>query len=88
MAEIVKEVVEHEFPHLAPIEIETTPTNDNRSYRVDSEKIDKALGFRPRRTIEDAVRDLCKAFARDDLPDSFDNPLYYNVQNMKTVEVA
>lgn len=85
LAEIVKEVVEHEFPHLAPITIETTPTNDNRSYRVDSERIEKVLGFRPRRTIEDAVRDICRAFRVGRFPYPLDDQRYSNVALMKNL---
>ena len=39
--------------------IVTTPTDDIRSYHVNSDKIARVLGFEPKRTIEDAVRDLC-----------------------------
>ncbi|MBV8073957.1 MAG: NAD(P)-dependent oxidoreductase [Candidatus Eremiobacteraeota bacterium] len=83
LAEIVKEVVEHELPQLAPVAIATTPTDDNRSYRVDSEKIARVLGFRPRRTIEDAVRDLCRAFRVGRFPYALDDKRYYNVRLMK-----
>ena len=83
LADIVKTVVETELPHLAPVNIETTPTDDNRSYRVDSEKIARVLGYRPRRTIEDAVRDLCRAFRNGSFPYPMDDPRYYNVQLMK-----
>lgn len=83
LAEIVKEVVEQQLPALAPIAIETTPTNDNRSYRVDSEKIGRELGFRPRRTIEDAVRDMCYAFKSGRFPNSLEDERYYNVRLMK-----
>jgi len=83
LAEIVKSVVEHELPDLAPIAIETTPTNDNRSYRVESEKIARVLGFQPRRTIEDAVRDLCRAFRNGRFPYPIEDERYYNVQLMK-----
>ena len=83
LAEIVKTVVEHEFPDLAPIAIETTATNDNRSYRVDSEKIARVLGYTPRRTIEDAVRDVCRAFRTKRFPYPIDDTRCYNVQLMK-----
>jgi len=56
LAEMVRRVVEVEFPEKAPIRIETTSTNDNRSYHVSSRKIAEKLDYRPRRTIEDAVR--------------------------------
>src|SRR5712691_11405980 len=62
IAEIVRDVVEREFPERAPIRIETTSTNDPRSYHINSDKIRLVLGYTPRRTVEDAVRDLCRAF--------------------------
>src|SRR3989344_7554415 len=46
------------------------------------EKIEKKLGFRPKRTIEDAVKDLCKAFKKDLLP-NIDDEEYYNVITLK-----
>ena len=52
----VKEVVGDD------VEIETMPTDDNRSYHVSSEKIKKNLNFTPQHTIKDAIRDLKKAF--------------------------
>ena len=62
IAQMVKKVVEQEFPEKAPIEIVTTPTDDNRSYHINSDKIKNVLGFTPKHTIEEAVRDLCRAF--------------------------
>jgi nucleoside-diphosphate-sugar epimerase len=83
LAEIVKTVVETEFPDRAPIRIETTTSNDNRSYHVSSRKIAKKLGYRPRRSIEDAVRDLCCAFKAGKFPDSLTNDEYVNVKTVK-----
>ena len=83
LAEIVKKVVEREFPNKPPIRIETTPTNDNRSYHVSSRKIAEELGYRPQRTIEDAVRDLCCAFREGKFEDSLSNDEYVNVKTVK-----
>lgn len=83
IAKIVKRVVQEEFPEKGDIEIVRTETDDNRSYHVNSDKIGRVLGFRPKRTIDDAVRDLCAAFRRGDLPNSFDDHNYYNVRTMK-----
>jgi len=33
------------------VAIETSPTNDNRSYHVSSEKIRRELGFTPKHTV-------------------------------------
>ena len=83
LAEQVRRVVEQEFPDLAPIPIETTPSDDLRSYHVSSRKILKRLGWAPKRSIEDAVRDLCRAFHNGLLPNSFDDDRYFNVRTVK-----
>ncbi len=88
IAETVKKVVEEEFPSKAPIAIEKTPTDDIRSYHINSDKIAKTIGFEPTHTIEDAVRDLCRAFAEKRLPNSFDDDRYFNVRHMKRLEVT
>ena len=75
IALLVKDVVEEEFPEKAPIEIVTTPTNDNRSYHINSDKITRVLGFPPKHTIEEAVRDLCRAFREGKLPQLDDRRL-------------
>ena len=62
LAEIVRKIVEEEFPEKKPIRVERTSTNDPRSYHVSSRKIAEKLDWQPKRTIEDAVRDLCRAF--------------------------
>jgi nucleoside-diphosphate-sugar epimerase len=83
LAEQVKKVVEEEFPDKAPIEIETTSSDDLRSYHVSSKKILTKLGWAPKRSIEDAVRDLCLAFKSGKLPDSLDDDSYINVRTVK-----
>ena len=65
------------------IKVETTTSNDNRSYHVSSKKIADKLGWKPKRTIEDAVRDLCKAFKAGKFPDSMTNDAYVNVKTVK-----
>jgi nucleoside-diphosphate-sugar epimerase len=88
LAEIVRSVVSREFPDGAPIVIETQPTDDLRSYHVNSEKIERVLGFRPRHTIEDAVRDLCRSFRAGRFPDSLSDRRYFNVKLMKETALA
>lgn len=85
LAEIVKGVVECEFPDRAPITIETTESVDPRSYQVSSDKIRRVLNFVPKRTVEDAVRDLCVAFKIGLLPNSLEDDRYYNVKRMRTI---
>jgi nucleoside-diphosphate-sugar epimerase len=88
IAQGVKQVVETEFPEHGTIDITTTSTDDIRSYHINSDKIKRILGFQPKHSIEDAVRDLCQAFKAGKLPDSFDNDWYFNVRQLKVLEAA
>lgn len=83
IARMVKSVVEEEMPELGEIKIEVTPSNDYRSYHVNSDKVNRVLGFKPKHSIEDAVRDLTRAFRNKMLPGSFEDDWYYNVRTMK-----
>ncbi|MGE0564829.1 MAG: NAD-dependent epimerase/dehydratase family protein [Pseudolabrys sp.] len=83
IARMVKSVVEEEMPELGEIKIEVTPSNDYRSYHVNSDKVNRVLGFKPKHSIEDAVRDLTRAFRNKMLPSSFEDDWYYNVRTMK-----
>ena len=87
IAELVAEIVPRYRPEFPDIAIETTPSNDQRSYHVNSDKITRVLGFRPRYSVADAVSDLCEAFSQGLLPDSFDDTRYFNVRRMKELEV-
>jgi nucleoside-diphosphate-sugar epimerase len=88
IANIVQEVVHEEFPEKGEIPIVTTPSNDLRSYRITSDKIAAKLGFTPKRTIEDAVRDICGAFKEGKLPDSMTDERYFNVKMLKKKRVT
>jgi nucleoside-diphosphate-sugar epimerase len=85
LAEFVKTVTEDEFPGKEPIGIKTTTSNDNRSYHVNSDKIARTVGWKPKHTIEDAVRDLCHAFKRGEFKDSLSNNNYSNVKTIKSL---
>ena len=80
IAAIVRDVVSREVPGREEVEIVTTASNDLRSYHISSEKIRRELGFVPKRTIEEAVRDLCRAFAAGKVPDPVGSLQYYNVK--------
>jgi nucleoside-diphosphate-sugar epimerase len=88
IALLVKKVIEEEFPEKRPIEIVSTPSDDNRSYHINSDKIRKVLGFAPKHSIEEAVRDLCRAFREGKIPDSMSNDRYYNVRTLKKLKAA
>jgi nucleoside-diphosphate-sugar epimerase len=88
IALLVKRVVEQEFPEKTDIGIVTTPSDDKRSYHINSDKIRRVLGYAPKRTIEEAVRDLCRAFKDGRLPNSMADDIYYNVRRMKNLQAA
>ena len=85
IAKTVKNVVEEVYPDKGEIPIVVTESNDKRSYHINSDKIKDNLGFKPQHTVEDAVRDLCKAFAEGKLPNSFDDDKYYNIRTMQAI---
>ena len=69
------------------IGIQVTPTDDNRSYHVSSEKMKNELGFVPQHTILDAVKDLKAAFDTGKVPNSMDDPIYFNIKLMQEVDL-
>ena len=81
---MVKRVVESEIPG-PDIQIEVTESNDNRSYHINSDKISRVLGFVPKYTIEDAVRDLCNAYKENLLLNSLQDDKYFNVMRLKRI---
>ena len=82
IAELVKETLSMD------IEIEVTPTDDNRSYHVSSELMKRELGFIPKYTVEDAVRDLQRAFSQGLIPESMDKSIYFNIRRMQEVDLT
>jgi len=88
LAKLVKQVVEEVFPEKGPISIVTTPSDDSRSYHINSDKIQRTLGFRPQYSIELAIRDLCDAFKANALPNSMTDDVYYNVRTLKAGNLA
>lgn len=81
IAEMVRKVVGSD------IEIITTPTDDNRSYHVSSEKIKRELGFAARHSVEDAVRDLVEAFHAGKIPNPMSDNRYYNIKTMQAIKL-
>ena len=62
-------------------------TNDPRSYRVDSTKLEKFLDFKPKRSVKNAVEDLFKAFELGIFYHPLNNPRYFNIKRMKDLAV-
>lgn len=81
IAEMVRSVVG------TSTEIITTPSDDNRSYRISSEKIRRELGFVPTHSIEDAARGLVEGFKAGKIPDPMTDIRYYNIKTMQAVHL-
>lgn len=88
LGEMVRRIVSREMPELGEIAVETTSSNDLRSYHVSSEKIKRQLGWAPKRSIEDAVVDLCRAFKAGKLPNSLTDQSYVNVKAIQASRVG
>ena len=69
------------------VSLVVTPTDDNRSYHISSEKIKNLLNFQTKFTISDAVRDLKKAFELGLLKDPLNNPDYFNIKKMQLIKL-
>ena len=81
LAEMVQSVVGDD------VALVSTPTDDNRSYHVSSEKIRDILGFEAKHTIRDAAADLVAAFKAGKLPDSLTDERYFNIKRMQSIEL-
>ena len=86
IAQVVRKVVSREMNN-DRIEVVTTPTDDNRSYHVSSEKIKRELGFVAKRTVEQAARDLCAAFNAGKIPNPMEDKKYYNIKTMQAINL-
>ncbi|MFM8001956.1 MAG: NAD-dependent epimerase/dehydratase family protein, partial [Actinomycetota bacterium] len=70
------------------VELITSPTDDNRSYHISSEKIAKVLGFVPKHTIRDAIVDMKSALEEGLLPNSLTDDKYFNIKRMQSEKLA
>jgi len=65
-----------------PVDIEVTPSNDPRSYRINSDKL-LSTGFKPKKKVEDAIREIIEKYHSGELKDE---DHFYNLRWMeKTV---
>ena len=63
----------------ANAKITVKPSNDPRSYRVNSDKL-LATGFRPKKTVEDAIKEIVAAYRAGQLKDE---DRFYNLRWMQ-----
>ena len=80
IAKKVKKIVEKIAKY--KININVTKSNDMRSYHVNSEKYKKFFKFRIKKTVDDAIYELCNYFKKNKINDSFSNPNYHNVKKL------
>jgi nucleoside-diphosphate-sugar epimerase len=83
LAEIVKSAVGD-----PKVTITASPSNDLRSYHVNSDLVLKTLGYAPKHTIEDAVRSIVRAYREGRFKDPLSNPLYHNIKLMQQVKMS
>jgi nucleoside-diphosphate-sugar epimerase len=83
LAQLVKRVVMEEMPSREVIEIVTTPTDDNRSYQINSDKVKRELDFKPRFTIKDATREMVRAFNSGRIENPLEDIRYSNIKTMQ-----
>lgn len=77
----IAEIVRNQVSDALPIEV--APTNDLRSYHVDSKRMREELGFIPKYSVARASADLVDAFRASKLPRSMDDSIYFNVRRMQ-----
>ena len=65
----VKKIIEKRYKK--EIEIRVEESADIRSYMINSDKIKNVLNFKFKRSVEDAINDLCDAFDSEIIKDSF-----------------
>lgn len=69
------------------IKIEILPTKDPRSYHVSSALIKKELGFSACHSVEEAIRDIKKAYESGKFKNPLNNSRYYNIKTMQEIEL-
>ena len=82
LAKIAKSVVGNH------VKLVVTPSDDNRSYHISSDKIKNELGFQLSYSIEDAIKDLVSAFKEGLLPNPLSNEFYFNIKRMQNIQLS
>lgn len=81
IAEMVRSVIG------SSTDIQVTETDDLRSYHISSDRIKQTLGFEPSHDIHYAVSGLANAFDSGLVPNSMDDPRYFNVRRMQELQL-
>jgi nucleoside-diphosphate-sugar epimerase len=80
IAKLVRSTLTEIDPKFSDIKITKTPSDDIRSYHIDSTRIFREIGFKPIRTISDAVKEIYFAFVNKDIDINIDLDKYHNVK--------
>ena len=81
IAKIVKENVGLD------VKIDIEESNDDRSYHISSKKIKNILNFEPKKTIDDAVKELIQAFEKKILVNTFNDDGFFNIKRMQNINM-
>ena len=65
------------------VTLRVQPSNDHRSYHVNSDKIRRVLGFVPQHDVADAIESICAAYRAGLIPEATTDPRYYNIKTMQ-----
>ncbi|MFC9281151.1 NAD-dependent epimerase/dehydratase family protein [Streptomyces collinus] len=65
------------------VAVTTTKSDDVRSYRLTSRRLTETLGITPRRTVDDACRDVASAILDGRIPNPLTDERLHNVRWMK-----
>ncbi len=85
IAKKVKSIIEKNYKTKENININIEESADIRSYMINSDKIQKILGFKFKRNVSDAIEDLCKAFDNQLIIDSFSDK-WSNIKVLSKLE--
>jgi nucleoside-diphosphate-sugar epimerase len=88
LANIVKKIVKKEFSLKEDIQLKLEKSDDIRSYHINSNKISRILGFKPKHSVEDAVKEICYNFKKKKFSKSLSNTSYFNVQHLKLKKIS
>ncbi|MEL7059110.1 MAG: NAD-dependent epimerase/dehydratase [Acidobacteriota bacterium] len=85
IAHRVRDVLDDIHGAARAVEIRVEPSDDLRSYHIESSKFRSTFGLEPRFGIDDAVRELADLHARGGMPDPLANPRFHNIRRMQEV---
>lgn len=68
------------------IELIYENSSDKRSYHVNADKIKKYFNFKPKKTVEDAIEELCIFFNKYKKKDTFTNKNFFNVKKLMSIK--